>query len=224
MTDTFSRAQLERLLLADADAAASRLKARFDSIVGSDPRPILLGGAGHLGRRTLACLREVNIAPIAFVDNRASLFGTSIDGVEVLSPAEAVSRHGEDAVFVVTVHNPSSLTTQLRTLGARRVLHYALLFWKFTETMLPYGNLSSPQLFRGCADRIREAFDLLADDISREEFLAQLQWRLTLDSTGLPPPRPASETYFSPEIVRLTSAETFVDCGAYDGDTLRAVV
>jgi FkbM family methyltransferase len=63
--------------------------------------------------------------------------------------------------------------------------------------------------------------DLWADEASRREYLAQIRWRLHFDFAALPDPVPGP-IYFRDELFTLTDDEVFVDCGAYDGDTVRS--
>ena len=49
------------------------------------PRVVLFG-AGGLGRQTLACLRTIGIEPLAISDNNSRLWGSTLDGIEVLPP------------------------------------------------------------------------------------------------------------------------------------------
>src|SRR5260370_714383 len=68
-------------------------------------------------------------------------------------------------------------------------------------------------------EKVLQAFDLCADEESRREYLAQVRWRLHFDCDGLPAPGPGP-IYFPPGLVRLGTDEVFVDCGAFDGDTV----
>jgi FkbM family methyltransferase len=61
---------------------------------------------------------------------------------------------------------------------------------------------------------------LWADDASRREYLAQIRWRLQSDFDGLPSPV-AHAQYFPDDLLKLSDDEVFVDCGAFDGDSLR---
>jgi FkbM family methyltransferase len=72
-------------------------------------------------------------------------------------------------------------------------------------------------------DAVRRAYSVLEDGPSREEFVAQLRWRLLLDFDGLPPPV-THPVYFPPDLYEVNDAEVFVDCGAYDGDTVRTLL
>src|SRR5260370_38754469 len=71
----------------------------------------------------------------------------------------------------------------------------------------------------GRAEEVREGFALLADEASRNEALAHIAFRLHLDFTSLGKPVPEDQ-YFPPDVVQLRADERFVDCGAYDGDTI----
>jgi FkbM family methyltransferase len=62
---------------------------------------------------------------------------------------------------------------------------------------------------------------LWADDGSRREYLAQIRWRLQFDFAGLTDPV-TGPMYFRDELCALKEDEVFVDCGAYDGDTVRS--
>jgi FkbM family methyltransferase len=182
---------------------------------------IVLFGAGPLGRRTLAGLRTLGIEPLAFADNNSSLWDSTVEGLKVLQPHEAIKKFEGKAVFVVTIYNGSPVREQLRKIGCSKVAPFAYLFWKYHEIFLPHGGLDLPYNFYSQADAIRRALFLWADDVSRAEYLAQLKWRLTLDFGCLPRPLPASETYFPEDLISLIDDEVFVDCGAFDGDTVR---
>lgn len=65
-----------------------------------------------------------------------------------------------------------------------------------------------------------DAYQLMADDKSRELFVAYLNTRMNKDAEylfGLS----GDKTYFNNDIVALTEEEIFVDCGAYNGDSLK---
>ena len=76
----------------NADPAEVRLWERdaFDRI--SEGRPLILCGAGGLGRKTLLGLRGVATEPLAFVDSNPVLWGKTVDGLRVLDPVAASHR------------------------------------------------------------------------------------------------------------------------------------
>jgi len=174
-----------------------------------------------LGCRTLAGLRKLGIEPLAFADNNPARWNNTVDGVRVLSVPQALATYGDRATFVVTVFNGSAVRRQLKELHCPRVVHFGHLYRHYADTFLPFGGLAQPHDLAAQLGDVREAFSLWADDKSREEYVAQLQWRTALDDTRLPPPLAADETYFPADLFTLGDGETFVDCGAFDGDSIR---
>lgn len=217
-------ADLEQLLLENPADAARRAATQFD-LAGT--RLLALYGAGNLGRHLLAGLRTIGVEPIAFADDTAGKQGSTIDGLAVMSPAEVVERFGPDVVFAVTVFSPAASYLQMRRrlreqVGAR-VVSFLSLMWASPDVFLPYYQFVLPQDVLKEAAAIREAFAVLADDESRRQFVGQLRHRLWLDFRALPPS--SKGNYFPVGVVpELPPETTFVDCGAFDGDTVRQFI
>jgi FkbM family methyltransferase len=219
--------QLDRLFGERVEDAGSRERTEFDRLSEPLGPSMVLFGAGGLGRIALAGLRSRGITPLGFVDNNRLLWGQSVCGVRVFSPREAAARFGRKAVFVVTIwraqggYRFSDIVGQLKQAGCQRVLSFGFLFWKYAETFLPYYCIELPHKTLLQAPSILEALDLWADAESRREFVSQVSWRLLLDFDGLRPPV-SQDQYFPDDLFSLSNDEVFVDCGAFDGDTLRA--
>ncbi len=217
-------AELERLLAEPPSEAARRADTVFDERNGD--RPLVLYGAGGLGRQMHRALRAVGVTPLAFADRAPTT--SEVDGLPLLSLADAVQRYGQDATFVVTVFNPSFPFLEgraaLEAAGCRHVLPWLPLGWKLGDALLPQYAAGRPEMVLEAADDVRRAFMLLDDDASRDEYLRQIRWRLHGDYEVLTAPLPVAEQYFSPDVVLVRDDEVFVDCGAYDGDTLAALL
>ena len=218
---TFPSLTFDALFDTDAASVSARLGSLYDEAAEELGSRIVLYGVGHLGRRTLARLRDVGIEPLAFVDRDPLRWGESVDGLTVVSPESAIERWAEDAAFVVAVYNGTPVRESLNERGCRAVVACPLLYWKHPAAFLPFGGVCAPSDTLDRKEELLKTFSLLADEPSREAFLGQLAWRLTLDYPSLPTPSPASETYFIPEIVPVAH-EVFVDCGAFDGDSVEA--
>jgi FkbM family methyltransferase len=113
----------------------------------------------------------------------------------------------------------SDRVSQLRSLGCRLVVPFVKLFWKYSDLLLPYHVIDLPSKIQADAAAIRSVGELWGDDFSRREYLAQLRWRLLADFDQLADPDPRG-TYFPEKLIALRHHEVFVDCGAYDGDTI----
>ena len=226
-----TRADLESLLCTDPSGVVDFERNGFDSVAAPYEDAIVLFGAGGLGRRTLAGLRALGIEPLAFADNAQPLQGTEVEGVPVLAPAEAVARHSDRATFVTTIWGAVPRTqsagrlqrdqrAQLEGLGCRRIVSFTTLYCKYPETFLPYFAMDLPHKVLEHRDAIRQAFDLMGDEISRREFIAQVKQRISHDFDALSPAI-EEEQYFCDSLFGPTPGEVFVDCGAFDGDTLK---
>lgn len=217
--------RLSLLLSESPSAVVERERTAFDRLAHPLGDRMVLFGAGGLGRRTLANLRRIGIQPLAFADNNPALWETSLDGVPVYSTAKAAELHALNAVFVVTIWSArasdrmSDRVQQLLNLGCKHVAPAGFLFWKFPDVFLPYYPLDLPHKVSRFTSEIEAAFDLLEDEPSRREFVAQVAFRLFLDYDGLMP-RLASDQYFPPDLIELRDNEVLVDCGAFDGDSI----
>lgn len=220
------RHELETLLREGTPALLHRQTTSFDNIAGPYRRAIVLFGAGSLARKIIRFLRRVGIAPLACADSDARKWGTQIDGLEIASPEAVVERYRDKAVFIVAIASPGhsyvDTSAMLTRFGCERVSPFLPFLWKYADILLPYYSFHVPAYFVRNRKHIVKAFELLADDISRRSFLAQIRLRLRADFHSLPVPLPAQ--YFPEDILRLRTNEVFVDCGAYDGDTIRALL
>ncbi len=219
---------LDVLLAENVDAAFQREQSAFDQEAAPFQSTLVLFGAGAFGRHILTRLRRAGIEPVAFADNQPRLWGGDVDGVPVLAPADAARSYGNSAAFVVTIWNGRSAdhmadrVQQLISLGCRRVLTAPLLFWKYPEVFLPHYSLDLPHKLLERASEVREVNGFWADEASRREYTAQIAFRLLADFDGLGGPAPQS--YFPEDLVQLTPDEVLIDCGAFDGDTIRSFV
>ncbi len=226
MNDTVNNGSIASLLSESLPDTRQREATAFDQMAAACDSLVLFG-AGGLGHKTLIGLRQEGIEPIACADNNPGLWGRSLEGVPVLSPQDAAQRFGASAVFVITIwkagkgHRMTHVIAQLESLGCKTVIPFTLLYWKYPKHFLPDFCLDLPSNILKEKENISGAYNLLSDDLSRSEYLAQLEWRLYSDWSKLSDPI-AAEQYFAEDIYAPAGQETFIDCGAFDGDTLKA--
>jgi FkbM family methyltransferase len=217
--------ELEELLSESPAAAAARLRA--EALAHTEGGPLYaLYGAGQLGCAVLARLRAVGVEPVAFADDTPAKQGRVVEGLPVMRPLEARQKFGPQLVFVVTILNPLlnfvTARQRLQELTGARVLSFLHLAWRYPDTFLPYYQFEEPQKVLQKSADIRRAFQLFADEESRRQFVGHLRFRLHLDHRALPPCKP--DNYFPPDVLPepLPPDTVFIDCGAFDGDTVRA--
>ena len=217
-------AELSRLLDENISSVAEREKTDFGRLTSPFEKSLVLVGAGSLGRQVLASLRKDGIEPLAFADNNPALQGKSIEGVQVLSRQQAADRYGSSAAFVVTIWNTDHSFIQTRTelarLNCKKVVSAIPLRWKYSDALLPFFWLDVPSKTVEDAALIKSAFSLWADELSRREYLAQLKFRILGEFDSLSAPVP-QESYFPDDLFDLSPDEKFIDCGAFDGITVK---
>jgi FkbM family methyltransferase len=211
---------LDKIAAEPLAAVLAREKQTFDRLAGPFGQRLILFGAGPLGRTTLAGLRQAGLEPLAFADNNQSLWGTQVDGLSVLSPAEAVQRYGDAACFVVTIYNGSGVRRQLAGLGRERIAPFTPLYWKYSEVFIPHTGVELPHKLREHFDVIRDCYASLGDAASRRELCEQLSWRYWLQFEALSKASDPQNIYFPFDLLHPSADEVFVDCGSFDGDTV----
>jgi len=216
-------AELEYLLSEPFEAARDRGRRRWDA-TWTPGVPLVLHGAGNVGIRTLRHLRSQGIEPAAFADCCAARQGTTLEGLPVLSPAQAVAQWGARGLILVTIinrtHSYAATAKAYAQLGSVRTAPVLEYFWAHPEDCLPYYAMSPPETVLEGRAEILQAFSALTDPASRAHLFGYIRWRLHLDYTALPGPCDEQE-YFPGGLVAFKGRQCYVDCGAYDGDTLR---
>ncbi|HEY5329927.1 MAG TPA: FkbM family methyltransferase [Acidobacteriaceae bacterium] len=219
---------LKAVLTEPVVAVEEREGSALDSLLRERGGRCVIFGAGTLGRKAVGLLREIGVEPLAVADSNPSRWGSDVAGVTVLSPSEAAARFGADAVFFVTIWNDfhwfSDTRAKLTALGCAAVSSYAPIFWRFGERFMDLRLLNEPphKLYRQLDD-VFAAEKLWADEESLATYRANIVWRALGDPSYLPFPAPEN-TYFPADLFKLIAGEALVDCGAFDGDTIRLMV
>ena len=217
MTDETS---LTDILGADWRHVVDRRRSEIRELAGGRT-DVLLFGAGYLGRHALRDLHGLPYRPVAFVDNNPDNWGRRVDGLEILGPDAAVTRFGQDALWLITIYTNRPVIEQCRRLGIPAVT-CAEFSWVLPEPHPPSFVFGTPERLAQEASDIETATAIWADAESRAEYESQIRWRFLLDYAALAAPRPTAETYFPADLVRPIEREVFVDCGAFTGDSIEA--
>jgi len=186
--------------------------------------PVVIFGAGNLGKRILRTVQAASISPAAFVDNNPNLWGRTFDSIPILNPADAAQSFGDRAIFVIAIWHPAhtgglrGVENQLRDLGCGKIVPFIHVLWAFPGSGLPHYLWDLPSKLEPEENPIRQAYDLFEDEESRREFRAQVAFRLNGDFLALPPIQNHPQ-YFA-EFLKPAHREVFIDCGAYDGDSV----
>jgi FkbM family methyltransferase len=218
---------LREILTESVASVKAREASALDGLLEAHHNRVVIFGCGTLGKRAIELLREIGINPLALSDSNSSRWGTDLSGIQVLSPSDAAAEFGANSIFFVTIWNDFhwyiDTLAKLTALGCTSVSSYAPVFWRFGDRFMDLRLLNEPahRLYLRL-EEVFEAEDLWADEESLATYRSNIVWRAKGDPTHLPYPAP-QKTYFPPDIFQLIPEEVFVDCGAFDGDTIRLV-
>lgn len=230
---TFERFNRERPRLEQTVDELKEALGRYDGVA--------LYGAGSSGIALLLALRRAGIFPLCFADGAPGKWGTEVMGLEVVPPEELARRFGANILVVVCINTDgqtycrsfdealrqgghSGVYERLRGCGCMNVVDYIALrrcFALFRRDNT--GNLPS------CPDvdclvehreNIERVYERLGDGQSREIYANILTFRLFGEGPEIQT-LSQEEKYFPRELFALSDEEHFVDCGAFDGQTLR---
>lgn len=147
-------------------------------------------------------------------DNNPEKWGRNFNGVPCISYQDLLEIKDETIVFI-TVGNFIPVHNQLTADGFPS-LH---ILYKYDLEAAPYIRLSDRLKISESADQARE---LLKDDKSRQIFDTILERSSGLNkSISLMPDIYEGHQYFPSDLIKLSANETYVDVGAYDGDTVK---
>jgi FkbM family methyltransferase len=220
--------ELEKLLSESPAATQERERDTFWRLADPFDKSFVIFGAGQLGRKVARALRQHGIEPLAFADSNPQMWGRAVDGTTVRSPTDAATEWGQRAAFVIAIWPSRANDTyfdrvrQLQQLGCAKVIPYLSLLWTDPAAYLPHFALDAPHSILAEADLIRRCAGLWSDRASAEAFLGILRWRLLADFSDIPA-RSIHEQYFPDDLYTVGPNDVFVDCGAFDGDTVRAI-
>ena len=179
--------------------------------------PLFLWGAGGLARRVYAWLAENRIALAGvFIDDRPKEPGQESEkfhGLEVYGLEDVAQKYREFNVIVghsQGYHMMDDL--KLRYKNIRNVYALDLVVLLGLEP-IPYDFVVENK------SAFEWTYGQFSDELSKAGYLAALNAKINNNPKYLAPyVRP--DEYFCEDIIKLGSDEIFIDCGAFDGDTV----
>ncbi|MDR1631157.1 MAG: hypothetical protein LBS36_13245, partial [Oscillospiraceae bacterium] len=184
-------------------------------------KKIFLYGAGSLGRTLYKAIKSKEIGShiVCFLDRNVST--RQMEGLEVVNPfMEPIDK--TNAVVVVSIFNRDidfiAIKVQLMSIGFEEVVSIMEFYPCCANDLGDWYWLSGNKNYLHNEEDIRTVHSLWSDEKSREIFSSVISARIA-DDYELLPERSVFECQYFSKDVPLRNYETFIDCGAYDGDT-----
>lgn len=186
-----------------------------------DASEIVVYGAGGCGRGVAATAAHHGKRVRAFLDARAD--GERRDGIPCLPPsaAEVKELAAQGVPAVIGIFNYATdlrpIRELLREIGFNSIASYPEFHEQYGDA--PDFWLTKRSFYSGKSAEILAAFDLLADETSRQIFHDVIAHRLTFGAELLAEPDTTNH-YLPPDLPPATSPMRLIDGGAFSGDTL----
>ena len=217
MTQSSPAAELQTLLALTIETIEARERSLAEDLSLIESRPFVLFGAGALGRWVLERLRQAGVVPSAFIDNNPALWGKNVDGVPAMSLDDATGAFGQDVPVIVTVYTGagSAQATPPAWVPGLLVSRPCPSLPRSADSSL---RVDRPAKMVGHADTMQEP-----QSGPMKPRSGRIAWRRSVNRLtfeDVPPGLPPAQTYFPDQLVVPVPDEVFVDCGAYDGDSI----
>lgn len=202
-----------------------RALAAGDNNLLSGRRDLAIYGAGGAGKDLLRALRSRGMNVRCLID-RAAAPGVSVEGVPVLPLAEAAALH-RDASVVLGIFNGNTdvhaVDAALREAGFAEIVSFCGIYAHLQAELGSRYFLSGREFLSRHRREIADGLDCWDDDRSREEFRRAIEFRVTGELSHAPRPAPGEVQYFPSDVPGWKPPRRFIDCGAFDGDTVRSL-
>lgn len=190
-------------------------------------KSVIIYGAGNFGKDVYQILKEQGYQVLAFLDNKAQS-GDQWDGVPINLPNYNgfTQEQKKQVIVLVAIHNRNvDLPPIFAMLKEQGYLHLAnpVEFYEVLADQLGERYwLASPSSYKKWQEEISKCCMLWEDEASCLTFLSIVTQRLKGDYSALPIPD-LEHQYFTLNVPAWKKPLRFVNCGAYDGDTLRLI-
>lgn len=183
-------------------------------------------GAGNFGRRIARQMVQAGLPCLGMIDRRAGADLASIEGLPVLRPDAITPEIAAGKVFVLGILNPHNDMGELVRLGQSYGFEH--VFWgaDIVDALgASIGDfwLNERQFFIDHFEQVRALASLLGDAVSVETLLSILRFRV-IGGNAPQSPVLSRKMYLPDDLPGFDAPISFLDGGAYDGDTFRGLV
>lgn len=192
----------------------------------TDGKAVAIYGGGSFGRSLCQALLDQNI-PVTCLIDRGAQPNQTWRGLKVLHPDSISGSQWGSLTVIVGIHNPgapvATIVSELTSRGCLRVLSPISALSHLGSS---FGNrywLVAPNYYRPFESLVLAARKLLEPE-SLLLFDAVMAQRLTGDYSLLPAPTHGIDDYAPKDVFHLPEPVRLVDGGAFDGDTIRALL
>lgn len=180
-------------------------------------KPLYIYGAGKAAQLRIKWLREYGIQIAGCcVDLEYYRPDMNVEGLTVYSIEGLNELDTEYELFIGFEDHQKAKQMACSLKKAGKTVYYIEDPFKF--------RYMDYDFFIKNSEKFQEAYDLLEDELSRDIFVAQLNARISACSDSMVQYQSPLPYGYDFELLNLSGHEAFVDCGAFDGDTVEELL
>lgn len=184
-------------------------------------RKIYIYGYGEMGRIVERALKDYNISIEAFCIDAAFYNENIVGNIPVLSIEQVISsaNQAKRPIVVIAFRDYNAEKLEQLEQFVDIINKDVFSFHTVNNRRDAWGNT----FFEEYSQKLSEIYDMLSDDKSRETMVAFLYQKMTGKLEYLENIYQSNQ-YYDRDIINFEKIHTYVDCGAYDGDSFLAFV
>ncbi len=187
------------------------------------PGGFVIYGAGSAGQDICKILENRKLNVKYFIDKDAQRINT-ISGRKVITPEAAVGMDKNGMCAIVGMFNgfinSAEFIEKLNAMGFKNILSFYELYRIMPEEFGDRYFMAPDEFFIKNSGVIIETEKMWGDRKSRELYFQVIAFRYTKEMKYSPEPAKKGFNYFPEDIPGWSFPRTFIDCGAFTGDTL----
>ena len=175
-------------------------------------KPIVLYGMGNGAEKILDILENIGVSVSGVFASNGFVKPKVFRGFTLQSYSDIKEQLGEFIVLVAFGSARSEALQNIKRISLEQELYVP-------EVAVYGGGIFNVDFVRVNKPRLEKIYNLLADDLSRKTFSDLIYYKLTGNPEYLYSCEVSADEAYS-SFLRLSDNETFVDLGAYNGDTV----
>lgn len=183
----------------------------------------IIYGAGNCGRDVLTLMNTLNVQVICFLDKTPKEM--YIKGIPVFRPGDEkiTPKERKEDVVIIGIFNAYDeippIINMLKSIGYINFISFLDLHSVFPDELGDRYWLTNTKVYSSF-DFINDVGSIWYDQQSRDIYNSILKFRFTGDYNILPIPELGTQ-YFSSTVPKWSNTMSFIDCGAFNGDTIK---
>ncbi len=181
--------------------------------LASETRPILIYGMGNGADKLISRFEKLNIKFSDIFASDGFVRGHSFHGIRVKSFSEVRERYADFVIVLSFASNRADVIEMLSDINSKYDMY-------IPDMPVAGEEYFDKAFYNRHYSEIKEAYDLLEDDESQDLFASVIHYKLSGKMQYL------LDNYISKKdlysfILGQRNIENYIDCGAYNGDTLK---